>query len=63
MQLFIYRTAPFGQTRAGCRQNDTILSRFYSENAIHDTCGHVAFVEAAEEFDRDVAAFMQRFHG
>ena len=22
MQLFIYRTAPFGQTRAGCRQND-----------------------------------------
>jgi hypothetical protein len=22
MQLFIYRTTPFGQTRAGCRQND-----------------------------------------
>jgi pimeloyl-ACP methyl ester carboxylesterase len=26
----------------------------------YDHCGHVAFVEAAEEFNRDVAAFMQR---
>jgi hypothetical protein len=25
----------------------------------YDHCGHVAFVEAAEEFNRDVAAFMQ----
>jgi pimeloyl-ACP methyl ester carboxylesterase len=28
----------------------------------YDYCGHVAFVEAAEEFNRDVAAFMQRVH-
>jgi non-heme chloroperoxidase len=29
----------------------------------YDHCGHVAFVEAAEEFNRDVAAFMQHVHG
>jgi len=29
----------------------------------YDHCGHVPFVEAAEQFNRDVAAFMQRVHG
>jgi non-heme chloroperoxidase len=29
----------------------------------YDHCGHVPFVEAADEFNRDVAAFMQRVHG
>jgi pimeloyl-ACP methyl ester carboxylesterase len=29
----------------------------------YDHCGHMPFVEAAEEFNRDVAAFMQRVHG
>jgi non-heme chloroperoxidase len=29
----------------------------------YDHCGHVAFVELAEQFNRDVAAFMQRVHG
>jgi non-heme chloroperoxidase len=28
----------------------------------YDHCGHVPFVEAAEQFNRDVAAFMQRVH-
>jgi pimeloyl-ACP methyl ester carboxylesterase len=26
-------------------------------------CGHVPFVEAAKQFNQDVAAFMQRVHG
>ena len=29
----------------------------------YDHCGHVPFVEAAEQFNRDVVAFMQRVHG
>ena len=29
----------------------------------YDHCGHVPFVEAAEQFNRDVATFMQRVHG
>ena len=29
----------------------------------YDHCGHVPFVEAAEQFNRDVAAFLQRVHG
>jgi non-heme chloroperoxidase len=29
----------------------------------YDHCGHLPFVEAAEQFNRDVAAFMQRVHG
>jgi pimeloyl-ACP methyl ester carboxylesterase len=29
----------------------------------YDHCGHLAFVEAADQFNRDVAAFMQRVHG
>jgi len=28
----------------------------------YDHCGHVPFVEAAEQFNRDVATFMQRVH-
>ena len=29
----------------------------------YDRCGHMPFVEAAEEFNRDVSAFMQRVNG
>jgi pimeloyl-ACP methyl ester carboxylesterase len=29
----------------------------------YDHCGHVPFVEAAEQFNRDVTAFLQRVHG
>jgi non-heme chloroperoxidase len=29
----------------------------------YDHCGHVAFLEVAEQFNRDVVAFMQRVHG
>jgi pimeloyl-ACP methyl ester carboxylesterase len=29
----------------------------------YDRCGHVPFVEAAEQFNRDVAAFMRTVHG
>jgi len=29
----------------------------------YDHCGHVAFVDAAEQFNRDVAAFVQRVRG
>jgi non-heme chloroperoxidase len=29
----------------------------------YDHCGHVPFVEAAEQFNRDVATFVQRVHG
>jgi pimeloyl-ACP methyl ester carboxylesterase len=29
----------------------------------YNHCGHVAFLEAAEQFNRDVVAFMQRVHG
>ena len=28
----------------------------------YDHCGHVPFVEAAEQFNRDVATFMERIH-
>ena len=29
----------------------------------YDHCGHASFVDAAEQFNRDVAAFMERVHG
>jgi pimeloyl-ACP methyl ester carboxylesterase len=29
----------------------------------YDHCGHLPFLEVAEQFNRDVAAFMQHIHG
>jgi non-heme chloroperoxidase len=29
----------------------------------YDHCGHIPFIEVAEQFNRDTAAFMQRVHG
>ena len=43
--------------------SDNIARRIpHASRVDYDHCGHVAFVEAAEEFNRDVAAFMQRVH-
>ena len=46
------------QNRLSCPPPLTIVSR-----VDYDHCGHVPFLEAADEFNRDVAAFMQRVHG
>lgn len=35
----------------------------HASRADYDNCGHVPFVEAAERFNQDVAAFMQTVHG
>jgi len=44
--------------------SDNIARRIpHASRVGYDHCGHACFVEAAEEFNRDVAVFMQRIQG
>lgn len=44
--------------------SDNIARRIpHASRVDYDHCGHVAFVDAAEQFNRDVAAFVQRVRG